>query len=395
MKNKTMSLRGVVLALLAGWMQMAWGETFTVSGTALNRIENGQFVYRVDGVGTFVISGDKALSYGNAGSWPSKPSLKMPTGTYSLTCTAAAADKIIKVNSGSLTGASNGAGSTLKFGTGSTWMLKDMFGATYTVGTGTADTFAPLAIEAVTSQVNIKSFTLTYELVDRVAEAELDDRAAYDATQHVYCDRLTLQRTFKAGWNTVCLPFAFAPALLGEGAVAQQFVSYDAESGLAFEIADEMEANRPYLVYCPAEVPAGLTVEGVELMPGGPVAVTQNGLTFRGNYEPGFGMEGKYGVAHVDGTDRIRKGSAAAWINGLRAYFEPESGVEVKASLLLLEGQTATGVETVDSRKAQQGLQAPFCVYTVGGVCVRRDAATLSGLPGGLYVVNGRKVVLP
>jgi hypothetical protein len=38
--------------------------------------------------------------------------------------------------------------------------------------------------------------------------------------------------------------------------------------------------------------------------------------------------------------------------------------------------------------------QRPTNVYTATGVLVRRQATTLEGLPKGIYVVNGRKVIV-
>lgn len=394
MKKFVMSRVGAVLALSLWLAPAAQAETLTVTGTDLNHISNGQFVYTVDGVGTFVIAGEKAVSYGTVTVFFKKQDrLFMPTGTYSLTWTAAEGKKI-RVNTASLTGASSGIGSTLNFGTGSVWFLADKAGATYTTSTGTVNTFDPLPIEVITSQVNIKTLTIEYEVLDYWSEAELSDQEAYPTGQHVYCDRLTLLRSFKQGWNTVCLPFALDPAQLGEGTVAQQFESYDADKGLTFGFAEVMQPHRPYLVFCPEEVPAGLVLEDVELVPGEPEAVTQGGLTFRGNYEPALSMAGKYGVVNVDGTDRIRKGSSTSFLNSLRAYFEAKPGVEVKASTLLLADGTTTALSTVADKAQPAPLSAPYNVYTLTGTLVRQGAASLDGLPRGLYVVNGRKVAV-
>ena len=41
--------------------------------------------------------------------------------------------------------------------------------------------------------------------------------------------------------------------------------------------------------------------------------------------------------------------------------------------------------------------EAPKCVhvYNITGVCVRENATTLEGLPAGIYIVGGRKVLIP
>lgn len=38
--------------------------------------------------------------------------------------------------------------------------------------------------------------------------------------------------------------------------------------------------------------------------------------------------------------------------------------------------------------------QQPFDVYSLSGLLVKRGATTLKGLPAGIYVVNGRKMVV-
>ena len=54
------------------------------------------------------------------------------------------------------------------------------------------------------------------------------------------------------------------------------------------------------------------------------------------------------------------------------------------------------GILTVEVRTAVQTVtfRAPVDVYTVTGRLVRRQATTTAGLPAGLYVVEGRKVIV-
>jgi hypothetical protein len=58
---------------------------------------------------------------------------------------------------------------------------------------------------------------------------------------------------------------------------------------------------------------------------------------------------------------------------------------------------TGEGTLTVLAADAIQDIlseNAPADIYTLSGVKVRSAATTLSGLPAGIYVVNGRKVVI-
>lgn len=54
---------------------------------------------------------------------------------------------------------------------------------------------------------------------------------------------------------------------------------------------------------------------------------------------------------------------------------------------------TTTGIQTVTSPSARQK-HANNNVYSVTGTLVRRGATSLNGLPNGLYIVNGKKVIV-
>ena len=195
---------------------------------------------------------------------------------------------------------------------------------------------------------------------------------------------VTLQRTFKAGWNTVCLPFDYSLITFGEKAKAQAFVSATAE-GLNFESVEEMKANVPYLLYLPNDITTPLYF-GVNVAPATPVAVTYGDFTFTGTYEP-MSMAGKYGVATVDGVDKIVKGGANATVKGTRAYFT-STNANIKEMPLLIDG-VATGVAGVQAAE-----DAAYDVYTLTGIQVRKGATTLGGLPKGIYIVNGKKMYI-
>lgn len=386
MKTFTQSIRGLLTALvLMAPLAGQGAEMIALSYEELNHVQDGRFVYEVPGVGTFTISGAAALSYGSEKSWgKTYYYMYIPTGTYSLTATSSVPGKGIRIVSGSMVGGSTGIGSTLEFGNGSSWFL---VGSSSSTSTGDLNTFDPVYIGVITNKVRIKTFNLQYEVVDYAEDYTLSDAAGHGSADVTYCRRLTLQRAFKAGWNTVCLPFDLDPAALGSGTVAQEFVSYNAEQGISFAAVTTMQANRPYLVYCPAAVPSGLVLTEVQLVAGGPGSVTVDGLTFCGNYTPALSMEGRYGVARVDDKARIRRGSATAWMNGLRAYFELAPDAELKSDVLCFEGFDATSLSSVCASQP-----AAAAVYGLDGTCVRRSGSAPAALRRGIYVVNGRKV---
>ncbi|MCM1108186.1 MAG: Ig-like domain-containing protein [Clostridium sp.] len=198
---------------------------------------------------------------------------------------------------------------------------------------------------------------------------------------------VTLDRDFKAGWNTVCLPFAVRAEEICEGAVAQAFVSCD-EAGLNFAPVEAMEANTPYLIYCPEAVAAGKEFKGVTLVAGGAGSVAQGDFTFSGTYEATVDMVGKYGVATLDGVDKVTKGAASSTLHGTRAYFTTTRADVQSIALNFLDGD-ATGIAPV-AGVANRTME----VYTLSGVQLCGGAKSLEGLQKGIYIVNGKKQVI-
>ncbi len=196
---------------------------------------------------------------------------------------------------------------------------------------------------------------------------------------------VTLTRAFKLGWNTICLPFDYTLLPFGEGAVAQEFTSV-AEGLLNFTevTTGELKANVPYLLYLPTEV-AGPLYFGVEVQAATPTAVTYGDFTFQGTYAP-MSMAGLMGVTKIDGVDKVVVGGAGATIKGTRAYFTSTSGI--KEMLLSFDG-VVTGIESLTGTSIVK-----YDVFTLTGVQVRKQAVSLAGLPKGIYIVNGKKMVV-
>lgn len=192
-----------------------------------------------------------------------------------------------------------------------------------------------------------------------------------------------LARSFSAGWNTVCLPFAFTPSEVASGAVAQAFTAVK-DGALSFSAVTSCEANTPYLIYVPADVQFGKIFRGKSVVDANAQSVTYGAFTFTGVYttEDGMSMEGKYGVATIDGVQKIRKGGASSNIFGTRAYFV-SNDANANGTLIRLNDGT-TGIQYVDTTTATTG------VYNLQGV---RVGSSLSTLPAGVYIVNGKKII--
>lgn len=208
---------------------------------------------------------------------------------------------------------------------------------------------------------------------------------------------ITLLRSFEQGWSTICLPFDAPISAFGlsdDGiniASAQEFVSAD-ESGLNFAEVETLEANKPYLIYFAAgkETP---TYFGTEITSTTPVSVTKGDYTFVGSYDAVMSMSGKYGIATVDDVQKIILGGANSTLKATRAYFtkKGEQPAQVRINLFGMggDGEGTTGIDQIVNGGAQT-----YDVYTLQGVQVLKGAASLNGLQKGIYIVNGKKVVI-
>lgn len=361
--------------------------SFTLENGNLNHIQDGKLVYTVPGVGTFMISSEGGnLSYEVTG-WLTKTyKLKIPEGKAEWSWNPESPDKKIKITRLFIEGGTQGVGSTVRFeGTEGKWWLQPEFGFKYNT-TFTGKAWDNKLMEVITAGIQVLKISVDYELVEYLPEEVVSDSEVPEQARYAYAEEIQLDRKLSAGWNTLCLPFDCQVSELGEGVVAQQFVAYDPTIGLNFEIVDHLEANKPYMVYCPTEIPAmTLFFTAREIYGATPQPVSYNGMTFIGNYEPGFSMYGKYGVAQ----NKLIKGGANAIVNGTRAYFEYADPASQAAFRINYQPMNATtGIGTVQAEQA-----VPQGVYTLQGVQVRTDN-NLQGLPAGVYIVNGHKVMV-
>lgn len=360
-------------------------QSLSLSKDQLNSLVNGVFTYELpDGAGTLKLtSRNGAISF-------SKSELYINKGEMYFEILAPEG-KRTRIKSVQVGGHSQGgffSGSTVKYVNGGyegKWH-SSLYHEVANTGQISVWGDEPVVFSIITNGIRVDEIEVEYEPFVYITELLIEDKASFVAEESIYAEEIQLDRKLSAGWNTLCLPFDCNVSELGEGVVAQQFVAYDPNTGLDFAIVDQLEANKPYMVYCPTEIPAmTLTFTGREIYAAAPQPVSFNGMNFIGNYEPGFSMYGKYGVAQ----NKLIKGGANATVNGTRAYFEyaePETQAVFRINYQQESG--TTGIENIQvAPQKKQG------VYTLQGVCVRKDDS-LKGLPAGVYIQNGKKVLV-
>ena len=191
-------------------------------------------------------------------------------------------------------------------------------------------------------------------------------------------------RPLKKGWNSICMPCNVNPFCFtnDEDTKLQELSSAD-DNGLNFVEVQELEANKPYLIYVPYETKSSYF--GAEIVAAEPQAQCRGGFCFQGNYTPSFPMRNRYGVAdHGAEGQFIQKGGETSTLPATGAYFTA-SGKPASVKLNLggeVTGINSNGVIISDSTSAP--------VYDLKGV--RVSNGSLEGLPKGLYIQGGKKV---
>lgn len=191
-------------------------------------------------------------------------------------------------------------------------------------------------------------------------------------------------RPLKKGWNSICMPCNVNPFCFtnDEDTKLQELSSAD-DNGLNFVEVQELEANKPYLIYVPSE--RSSSYFGAEIVAADPQAQCRGGFCFQGNYTPSFAMRNRYGVAdHGAEGQFIQKGGETSTLPATGAYFTASGK---PASVKLNLGGEVTGI---DSNGVIISDSASAPVYDLKGV--RVSNGSLEGLPKGLYIQGGKKV---
>lgn len=191
-------------------------------------------------------------------------------------------------------------------------------------------------------------------------------------------------RPLKKGWNSICMPCNVNPFCFtnDEDTKLQELSSAD-DNGLNFVEVQELEANKPYLIYVPSE--RSSSYFGAEIVAADPQAQCRGGFCFQGNYTPSFAMRNRYGVAdHGAEGQFIQKGGETSTLPATGAYFTASGK---PASVKLNLGGEVTGI---DSNGVITSDSASTPVFDLKGV--RVSNGSLEGLPKGLYIQGGKKV---
>lgn len=259
----------------------------------------------------------------------------------------------------------------------------------------------PISVTSNVDKNDVMTATITIDLSAMIGgvvtvtygpQLTINPAQSLATTNSTGITNVVMTRTFKAGWNTYCMPFDYNVADLGTDVKVQEFVSAD-NNGLNFAAISDgvLKANNPYLVFFPAETAMGTTDAPVYFATTvnsyNPTPVTYGAYTFSGNYTANMNMSGKYGVANINGVQKLRIGGATATLPAGCAYFTTNTN-NANGMLIRLDGGNTTGILDVNTGVVVENT----AVYNLQGVKVSNNGT--AGLPAGIYVMGGKKVIV-
>lgn len=243
-----------------------------------------------------------------------------------------------------------------------------------------------LTIKVVANDISVNAKNYTIYKVQFKKPITISDDQDVSTTRDDNA-KVIMTRTFKKGWNTICLPFSTTAEALGAAKVQKltdctnDLINFKSVEG------NIMECNTPYLIYFNEE--KAFTSKNPFIFAG---KVTNSNESTRvlfspimmiGNYKANFSMKGNYGVVDQDGVQRIMSGGEGATLGPCRAYFQT-SKAGANGMLISFDGQT-TGITAAELNAEGAAEDAP--IYNLQGVRVNH-------LTKGVYIKGGKKIIV-
>ena len=248
-----------------------------------------------------------------------------------------------------------------------------------------------------TDQARATKIIVTVE-VPKAKNYTLDETKKDNVIETYENANVTLHRTLEAShWNSFCVPFALdkdqVTQYFGEGTQLRTYEGRCENNIVYFATVDNIEAGKPYIMKPGNAVVKNPTFEGVSMVAtgldenGNPQAVGDaSTVQMKGIYNHVTLVQDKTNIYIGAGNKFYYPADAeACQMNGLRAYFIVPEGTDIKKLRANLDGATTSLGEIFDTEESNTP------VYNLQGQCVGNSLSTLKS---GIYVQNGKKVVV-
>ena len=245
--------------------------------------------------------------------------------------------------------------------------------------------------------VGLADAHLIYYGISQLQLSEDDDSRITADNDGEYAVAEVVQPMASGSWKLVCLPFSLTSTVSRKAfASIRQLTGIECTDGqcnLQFTTSRTIQAGVPYLVQV-NEARTAYTFENVTI---NWAAFDAEPLTFESNgvkvvFHPtdsrtAVTSTAAYGFDTIT-FSRLEVGEE---VKGLSGYIEAE-GTDVSVMNCYLDGELWTSMRQVVAGHPD----VPVDVYTTGGTLLRQAVPAkdaLQGLPAGVYVVNGKKVI--
>ena len=197
-----------------------------------------------------------------------------------------------------------------------------------------------------------------------------------------------IRSTTSGDYGTICLPYAVAAEDMAGAeffSIAGKVMKGEEPQSIVLNQVTTLEAGVPYIFSATSD-------KLIAAYSGKAVAVAEEANGLIGSFE---GQDVAEGMYLISAQNKVQLCGKSCKISGNRAYIDmnevPEYCGEVDVNQLLISYQDPTGI----SETMVEGGLAD--VYTLSGVEVRHqvdESEATQGLPQGIYIVNGKKVVV-
>lgn len=255
----------------------------------------------------------------------------------------------------------------------------------------------------------------TTDLGETVTLPQNADATTFISTNNGQTKNVKLVRKVKKNiWTTFCLPFSVSETQLenifGAGTQVMQFVNVDGYTMNVFKHYHHMiVAGTPILV-CPTnDDMTEFTFNGVHIENVTPEEICDSEddtYKFVGGYTPMTVNNGSYYIGNDGLWHKLNNTKGSSTLNGSRAYLKLKEGSNARALTLNItsfdgeEDYTTTGIANIESDGIDlDGVNDSTNkfddnIYNVQGQLVRKNAKNFNGLTKGVYIINGKKVVI-
>lgn len=235
------------------------------------------------------------------------------------------------------------------------------------------------------------------------------DKGYVEDTEHhtkTYACNITLNRKFTAGaWTSLVLPFSMSPTevidAFGEGTEIIHFNKVEGETLHVTKHFHQMiVAGTPVMIKPANEVTAenGVTLIGT-YEPNAAINEMKDevsGWMITGSYLPATVPAGAYMMANKGTESSMRLISSPMAVAGTRAWLVNTTDPQAKISSISMNGvedNEATSIEGIFNGVEKTGSNVKG-IYNLNGQMVRSNTDDTTGLPSGIYIVNGKKVIV-